>query len=136
MVKKSITYVDYNGMERTEDHYFNLTEAEIAEKELGTEGGYVEMINNIVKAKNTPELMKTFKDFILSSYGQKSPDGISFIKIDENGHRLADKFVQTPAYSKFFMELLTDAKKAADFVNEVIPNKKPQNNPVPMPLNN
>ena len=39
MIKKTIKYVDFNGVERTEDHYFNLTKAEITEMQLGVKGG-------------------------------------------------------------------------------------------------
>ena len=42
MLKKTITYNDYNGVERTEDFYFNLSKAEILEMEMGTSGGLAE----------------------------------------------------------------------------------------------
>ena len=31
MLKKTITYTDYNGVRRTEDFWFNLSKAEIME---------------------------------------------------------------------------------------------------------
>ena len=124
MLKRTITYTDYNGVERTEDFYFNLTEAEVTEMEMSTEGGYAEMIQKIVKAKNQPAIIEIFKTFILKAYGEKSPDGKYFVKEDENGRSLAAKFAQTPAYSILYMELATDDKKAADFVNAVIPKPK------------
>lgn len=121
MYKKTITYVDYDENERTEDFYFNLTQAEVMEMELSTSGGMAEMIKGIVAAQDVPEIIKIFKRLILESYGKKSPDGKRFIKSDE----LTDEFKQTEAYSNLFMELAQDADAAAEFVNNVIAvNKK------------
>lgn len=117
MLKKSITYTDYNGMERTEDFWFNLSKAEIMEMELSTTGGLAELIQKIVKEQNAPAIIKIFKDLILKAYGEKSPDGKRFIKSDES----ALAFSQTEAYSNLFMELATDADAAAKFVNGIIP---------------
>lgn len=119
MLKKTMTYVDYNGNERTEDFYFNLTEAEIMEMEMGTAGGLSEMIQNIVKAQDAPAIIKIFKDLVLNAYGQKSLDGKRFIKTQE----LKEEFAQTEAYSQLFMELATDADAAAKFVNGIVPAK-------------
>lgn len=119
MLKKTITYTDYNGSERTEDFYFNLTEAEILELELSTEGGLQQMIERIIAAQDMPSLSKYFKKIILMSYGEKSPDGKRFIKSD----KLSEEFSQTEAYSQLYMELATDDKIAADFINGIIPSK-------------
>lgn len=119
MLKKSITYTDYNRVERTEDFYFNLSKAELMEMELGVTGGMTEMLNKIIAAKDAPSLMKTFKEMIMKSYGIKSDDGKRLIKSEE----LSIAFTQTEAYSVLFMELITDDKAAADFVNGIIPNE-------------
>lgn len=117
MLKKTITYTDYNGQERTEDFYFNLNKAEIAEMEMSTTGGLTEMINRIVAAKDAPSIIQIFKKLILKAYGEKSLDGKKFVKSDE----LSTAFSQTEAYSKLFMELATDDKAAANFFNGIIP---------------
>ncbi len=117
MLKKTITYTDYNGVERTEDHYFNLTKAEIMEMELSTTGGLAEMIQKITAAQDAPAIIKLFKDLVLKSYGEKSPDGRRFIKSKE----ISDAFAQTEAYSQLFMELATDADAASKFVNGIMP---------------
>ena len=119
MLKKPITYTDYNGVERTEDFYFNLSKAELMEMELGVTGGMTEMLNKIIAAKDAPSLMKTFKEMIMKAYGVKSDDGKRIIKSEE----LSIAFTQTEAYSVLFMELITDDKAAADFVNGIIPNE-------------
>ena len=119
MLKKIITYTDYNGVERTEPFYFNLSKAELMEMELGVTGGMTEMLDKIIATKDAPSLMKTFKEMIMKSYGIKSDDGKRLIKSEE----LSIAFTQTEAYSVLFMELITDDKAAADFVNGIIPNE-------------
>ena len=117
MLKKEIAYTDYNGVERKETFYFNLSKAEIMEMELTTVGGFAEMVQKIVDAQDAPSIIKTFKDLVLKSYGEKSPDGKRFIKTEE----LRDSFEQTEAYSTLFMELATNAAAASEFVNGIIP---------------
>lgn len=117
MIKKTISYVDYDGNNRTEDFYFNLTKAEVMEMEMMTDGGLQKMIEKIIQTSDTKKIIEIFKSIILKSYGEKSPDGRRFIKNDE----IRDAFSQTEAYSNLFMELATDADKATEFVNGVIP---------------
>lgn len=117
MLKKTITYMDYNGNERTEDFYFNLSKAEVMEMELSTTGGLAEMIQKIIAAQDSPAIIKIFKDLLLKAYGEKSPDGKRFMKTKE----ITQAFEQTEAYSQLFMELATNADAAAAFVNGIIP---------------
>lgn len=117
MIKKTMTFTDYNGNERTEDFYFNLTRAEIAKMEMSTLGGLAEQINRIIAAQDTPALIEIFENLIQKSYGVKTPDGRGFMK------RPADleAFMATEAYSNLFWELATNADAAAEFVNGIIP---------------
>lgn len=117
MIIKKIKYKDFNGVEREEEFMFNLTEAEITEMELMTEGGLSDSIKKIIAAQNTPQIIETFKNLLLKSYGQKSADGRLFIK----NEKLTEEFTQTNAYSQFFMELATDDKAAIAFINGIIP---------------
>lgn len=117
MIKKTITYVDYNGTERTEDFYFNLSKAEIMKMEMGVKGGFAEMINRIIAAQDQPEIIRVFEDMIQQAYGVKTPDGKGFTKKKED----LEAFVATPAYSELFMELATNADAAAKFVNGIVP---------------
>ena len=118
MLKKTITYNDYNGVERTEDFYFNLSKAELMEMEMSISGGLTEMIEKIVATKDAPAIIKIFKELVLKAYGEKSADGKRFEK--KNG-ALAEAFAETEAYSQIFMELATDADAAAKFVNGIVP---------------
>ena len=117
MYKKTITYTDYNGVERTEDFLFNLTQAEITEMELGTTGGYGEMLQRIIAAKDMPTIIKVFKELILKAYGEKSADGRRFIKSEE----ISEQFSQTEAYSTLFMSCATDSDFAAEFIKGIMP---------------
>lgn len=117
MLKKAITYTDYNDVERTETFYFNLNKAEITEMEMSTTGGLTEMINRMVETQDAPAIIKTFKDLILKAYGEKAPDGKHFIKSEA----LSEAFSQTEAYSVLFMELATNAEAASKFIEGIIP---------------
>lgn len=119
MLKKTITYTDYNDVERTEDFYFNLSKAELMEMELSVDGGLVEKLRKIIAAKNGPEIIKFFKDIVLKAYGVKSDDGRQFIKSSE----LSTAFSQTEAYSQLYMKFATNADAAADFVNGIMPKE-------------
>lgn len=122
MIAKTIKYKDYNGVEREDKFFFNLTQAEITEMELSVDGGLADMIKNIVQAQNQKEIIKIFKKLILKAYGEKTADGKRFRKTDDNGNALSVAFSETEAYSKLFMELATDDEKAAEFVNGIMPS--------------
>lgn len=119
MLKETITYKDYNGLEREEDFYFNLTQAELVEMETVTDGGFKEKIEKIYRAKDTPAMMKAFKEIIMKAYGVKSDDGRRFEKSDE----LSIAFTQTPAYDKLLDKFMKDDEAAANFMNGIIPSE-------------
>lgn len=120
MLKKTISYTDYDGNLRTEDFYFNLSKAEVTEMELSAEGGLSKMLEKIVASQDSKRIMEIFKDIILKAYGEKSPDGKRFIKNQE----LREGFAQTEAYSELFMELATNADAASSFINGIVPSVK------------
>lgn len=117
MIKKTLTYTDYNGNERTEDFYFHLNKAEITKMEMSTAGGMAEKIQRIVAAQDQPAIIAVFEDLIQRSYGVKTPDGKGFVKRPED----LEAFVATEAYSDLFMELATNADAASEFVNGIVP---------------
>lgn len=122
MLSKTITWVDYDDVERTETFYFNLTESEIAKLEMSIAGGMEAYIRKIISDHDVPAIIKLFEELILHSYGVKSPDGRRFVKNAE----VTRDFTETEAYSILFMELSTDADAAAAFVNGIIPKKREQ----------
>lgn len=117
MIKETITYTDYFGEKRTEEFRFNLSKAELTEMETSIAGGYTNLLQKMVDTKNTPEMMKTFKEIVLKSYGEISPDGRRFIKSKE----MAEEFCQTEAYSELFMKLIIDTDEMIKFVNGIVP---------------
>lgn len=121
MLKKTITYVDFDGNERTETFYFNLTQAEVAEMEMSTKGGLAEKINRIVESQDGEMIIAMFKEIVAKAYGEKSADGKYFVKTKEN----REAFMQTQAYSDLFMELATSADAATAFINGIVPAAPP-----------
>lgn len=119
MLTRTIVYTDFNGLEREETYYFRLNKPELMEMELSERGGLAELVERAVKAKDGHIIMTTFKQIILKSFGVKSADGKRLEKSEE----ISRAFEQSPAYEILFEELVTDAKKAADFVNAVIPDE-------------
>lgn len=117
MVKKTITYNDFNDNQRTEDYYFHLSRAELMELEASVDGGWLESMKRIISAQNTPAIMQEFKKIILSSYGEKSPDGKRFVKSPE----LSKAFSETEAYSDMFVELFEHPDRAAKFFTGILP---------------
>ena len=121
MYTKHVEYDDFNGVHRSEDHMFNLTEAELTEMSLSVDGGLESMLKRIIQAQSGPEIIKVFKDLVLKSYGVKSPDGRRFMKHDENGQPLSRAFSETEAYSIIFMELGTNDEAAIEFIKGILP---------------
>lgn len=124
MLKKTITYVDYEGVERTETHFFNLTKAELIKMNFSQAGGLEKRFEKMIEAKDGKGIMEALDEIIHRSYGEKSDDGRRFIKSEA----LVEAFEQTEAYSELFMELCTDAKAAADFVQGILPKDIPTEN--------
>ena len=117
MIKKTVTYTDFDGNERTEDFYFHLTEQELTEWELSVDGGLSGVLSRIINSNDNKKLVEIFKDLLVKSYGVKTPDGRGFIKNQE----VLNDFIYTQAFSDIYMELATDAKAASEFVNGIIP---------------
>ena len=119
MYKKTIPYEDFNGVERTEDFYFNLMESEVAELQMSNKAGLDQVIQELIRTQDMPAIIELFKKVILMSYGEKSVDGKRFIKSKE----LTEAFCQTNAYSNLFMELATNEKAAIEFINGITPKE-------------
>lgn len=117
MLKKTITYEDFNGDTVSEDFFFHLSKAELVELEMSHKDGLSEALQRIVAAEDNKAIVAEFKNIILTAYGKRSDDGRRFIKNQE----LRDEFQSTEAYSTLFMELVTETDKAIEFINGIIP---------------
>lgn len=117
MLKKTVTYTDFNDVERTEDFYFNLTEAELADMNLDENGDLADKLQKIINSKSVKEIKDYFKWIVLKAYGEKSEDGRRFMKSPE----ISRAFQETQAYSDIWMELAFDNVAAENFVNGIMP---------------
>ena len=117
MLKKTVKYIDFDGNEREEDHYFHLNKVELTEMEVENEGGMTYKLQQIIQELDRKKMVEMFKDIILRSYGEKSPDGKHFIKSKE----ITDRFACTEAFVEVYMEVTASAENAAAFVNGIIP---------------
>lgn len=117
MLKKTVTYETFDGETVTEDFYFNLTKAELSDRQFSVKGGLSALLEQIIKTNDQTKMYSMFKEIILAAYGEKSADGRKFIKSKE----ISENFTHTEAYSAIFMELLDDADAAAAFVTGILP---------------
>lgn len=117
MLKKTITYTDYNGNQRTEDFWFNLNKSELVELGLSKTGGLGAMLQRIIKEQNAPEIIKILKEILFKAYGEKSDDGKYFRKSEE----LSMNFSQTEAYNELFMDIFSDPEKSIAFFKGILP---------------
>lgn len=116
MLTKTITYTDFDGTERKENFYFNLTKAEMIEYDANyaEQGGVLKYLTWLVENDKTGELIKAFKELILRSYGERNSAG-RFVKSQE----IRDSFMATEAYSELFMEISQNQENAAAFINGI-----------------
>ena len=126
MIKKTITYVDYLGTTRTEDFYFNLSKTELQAMQMSVDGGYNNMLEKMIKAKDNVEVYHAFEEIVLASYGELSPDGKYHLKEDEEGHKLWRRFKQSPAYDVLMDDICQSQDTIAEFCNGIVPKKAPE----------
>jgi hypothetical protein len=117
VLKKTITYTDFNDEEVVEDYYFHMNKAELVELEMSQDGGLSEWLKKVVASEDGKAIISQFKNIILSAYGKRSQDGKRFVK----NQQLRDEFESSEAYSALFMELVTDTNAAIEFVNGIVP---------------
>ena len=117
MLKKTITYVDYDGRERTEDFWFNLSKTELTKLDAELPGGVLGVLRKIIDKQDRKALVDFIETLILRSYGEKTLDGKRFVKTPD----MAEEFMQTPAYDELFMSILSDTDSQTSFINGVIP---------------
>lgn len=126
MYKITKKYEDFNGVEKTEDFYFNLTKAEIVKMELSEDGGLDKRLNRLIATQDIKEAIKVFEALLLMAYGIKTDDG-RFVKTEEARNR----FVSSAAYSEIYMDLATDPEAAQKFVEGITPKMDQSSIPAP-----
>jgi hypothetical protein len=117
VLKKTITYEDFNGDEVSEDFFFHLSKVEIVELQVSHHGGLSEALKRIMDAEDEKALIDEFQKIILMSIGRRSADGRRFIKNDD----IREEFKSSKAYEALFMELITDTDAAIAFTTGIVP---------------
>lgn len=117
MLKRDITYEDFDGKQVTETFYFNLSKSELVKMEYSEEGGFGEYLQKVVKAGDSKAILQLFDRIVLDAYGEKSEDGKRFNKSAE----LSEAFLRSAAYDALFMQLAEDSDAAAKFIQDILP---------------
>lgn len=136
MLKKTITYTDYDGKERTGTFYFHLNKPELMEMKRSPLAELKEMLQNVLSSDDPDseiplserdDLMarigSVLRDLIIKSYGKKTSDGMRFVKRSPDGASLGEQFVESAAYEELYMELISDDGKLLAFIKNVIPTE-------------
>lgn len=118
MLKKTLKYTNYDGVEREKDYFFNLKKSELVDLQYKTPKGFISYIEEITKSGDNSELWKAFRDIVLLAYGEKSDDGERFMKSPE----ISKAFEETEAFSVLIMELIEEDNAASDFINGIMPD--------------
>ena len=118
MLRKEVEYKDFDGNDRKDVLWFLLNEVEITEMDLETSGGLVKYMESIIDTNDVNQLITIFKDLLIRSYGERSMDGKHFYKDD----KIRNEFVSSAAYPVLYMEMVSDADKAVEFINGIVPS--------------
>lgn len=118
MLRKEVEYKDFDGNDRKDVLWFHLNEVEITEMDLETSGGLVKYMESIIDKNDVNQLITIFKDLLIRSYGERSMDGKHFYKDD----KIRNEFVSSAAYPVLYMEMVSDADKAVEFINGIVPS--------------
>lgn len=117
MLKKQITYTDYDGNAKTDTLYFHLNKFEWLELETYTKGGLIENLQHAIESGNAKKTIDILKKIILRAYGEKNPETGGFEKSDD----IAIRFSRTEAFSELFYELAYNEEASSVFFLGLIP---------------
>lgn len=123
MLKKTLTFKDFDGNDMTRDFYFNLSKPDMIALETSTPGGLSNHVKNLTEKNDIEGITKFVRKLIVESYGERGEDGFSFIKV-RNGVKLGEMFEQSLAYEALFMELINpedNGKAFNDFLTGIVP---------------
>ena len=120
MVKKTITYEDFEGNQKTKDFYFHMNQVEFSKLNGEVPGGLEKRMQTIIQDQDEDALLRMIDLLVSRSFG-KFDEEDEFTKIDRNGRPLYEKFVNTDAYDKLIIELIQSEKNIVSFLTEVMP---------------
>ena len=81
-------------------------------------GGLKALLDRIIEEQDIKEILDIIREILSKAYGVKSADGRRFDK----DPALWVNFTQSLAFDELFMELMTNAGYAAEFMNGIVPD--------------
>ena len=119
MLKKTLTYTDYNGNEVTDDLYFHLSTMEVVriqtELDMQEDEELDEYALRLGREKNLKEILQFIDLIVQRSYGVRSSDGKRFDK----SPKVLDDLLASPKYDALISELLFVDGAAQEFASSV-----------------
>lgn len=122
MFKKTVTYRDFNDVERTEEYFFHLSTTEVLKLEKNKDGSLSEQLEKIQRDEDEAAMLDMITKLVLLAYGEKSEDGRRFVKSD----KLVEEFTETEAYSQIFLDIMTNENELIDFITGILPKEMSQ----------
>ena len=123
MIKKTITYEDFNGEKRTKDFYFHMNQVEFAKLNGEVPGGLEKRIQDIIANQDQDAMLRLVDLLVSRSYGERDDEDGGFTKIGKNGRPLYEKFVNTSAYDNLIIELIQGEKNIVTFLSGIMPKE-------------
>ena len=117
MIKKTLTYQDLDGNTVEEEFYFSLSMPEITMMEVSHANGLEEYLQSIIKSKDGAAIITAMQDMVAMSVGKRSENG----RFVEKSELITQSFMQSGAYEEFFLELVTNADAASEFITGIVP---------------
>ena len=118
MLKKTISYTNYNGQQRVRDLYFNLNKYEFTQMLVGEDNvPFQDYLQQLVDTRDASQMVRVIKDILLLAYGIKSSDGERFEKSDQ----LRKEFEESAAFSECYIQLAQDNAELLKFVWGIMP---------------
>lgn len=121
MIKKTITFEDYEGEQRTKDFYFHMNQVEFAKLNGEVPGGLEHRINEIIQDQDQDAMLRIIDLLVSRSYGERDSEDGSFTKVGKNGRPLFEKFINTSAYDNLIIELVSGEKNILNFLSGIMP---------------
>lgn len=115
MIKKTITWTDFNDVEHTEDFYFHLTKMRLLE--LAGDGTLQAKLQAMVAAQDNVQILRKITEVVTLAVGRRSDDGSRFIQNAE----ITEEITSSPAFDEILVWLMSDVNEAANFIKRLIP---------------
>lgn len=117
MLKKEITYTNFNDEEITVTEYFNLNKVQTM-KLVSGHGGMDKYLQSIIDEKNGEKFIDFVEELVYSAYGKRDPENAeNFITAKE----VKDAFTKTGAYDELVYTLLSNEKEFESFFIGILP---------------